>query len=101
MDRSQSKFNIREKFDVLRMFRLLFNSRYRRVRKMQLHLVLFALFIYTIFKEDNAPVICIHGPHLQGCCWGKVLDNYFLIVPAVPGKCGGITLGHLPCWDFL
>ena len=30
-----------------------------------------------------------------------MLDNYFLIVAAVPGKCGGITLGHLPCWDFL
>ena len=30
-----------------------------------------------------------------------MLDNYFLNVPAVPGKCGGITLGHLPCWDFL
>ena len=38
----------------------------RRVRKMQLHLVLFALFIYAIFKEDNSPVICIHGPHLRG-----------------------------------
>ena len=60
------QFYIKEKFDVLRMFRLLFNSRYRRVRKMQLHLVLFASFIYTIFKEDNAPVICIHGPHLRG-----------------------------------
>ena len=56
------QFYIKEKFDVLRMFRLLVSSRYRRVRKMQLHLVLFALFIYTIFKEDNAPVICIHGP---------------------------------------
>ena len=54
-----------EKFDVLRMFRLLVSSRYRCVRKMQLHLVLFALFIYTIFKEDNTPVICIHGPHLR------------------------------------
>ena len=43
------------------MFRLLVSSRYRRVRKMQLHLVLSVLFIYTIFKEDNAPVICIHG----------------------------------------
>ena len=32
---------------------------------------------------------------------GKVLDNYFLIVPAVLGKCWGITLGHLPCWEFL
>ena len=50
---------------MLRMFRLLVSSRYCRVRKMQLHLVLFALFIYTIFKEDNAPVICIHGPHLR------------------------------------
>ena len=29
-------------------------------------LVLFALFVYTIFKEDNTPVICIHGPHLRG-----------------------------------
>ena len=57
------QFNIKDKFDVLR---LLVSSRYRRVRKMQLHLVLSALFIYTIFKEDNAPVICIHGPHLRG-----------------------------------
>ena len=65
----------------------------------------FICFIfYTIFKEDNTPVIFIHGPHLRGYPWnsrGKVLDNYILIVPAVPGKCGGILLGHLPCWDFL
>ena len=58
--------SIQEKFDVLRMFRLLVNSRYRLVRKVQFHLVLFALFIYTIFKEGNTPVICIHGPHLWG-----------------------------------
>ena len=32
------QFYIKEKFDVL-------SSRYRHVRKMQLHLVLFALFI--------------------------------------------------------
>ena len=56
----------KEKFVVLRMFRLLVSSRYRRVGKMQIHLVLFALFIYAIFKEDNAPVICIHCPHLRG-----------------------------------
>ena len=60
------QFYIKEKFDVLRMFRLLVSSRYCRVRKMQLHLVLSVLFIYTIFKEDNAPVICIHGPNLWG-----------------------------------
>ena len=49
---------------MLRIVRLLVSSSYRRVRKMQLHLVLFALFIYTIFKEDNTPIIkfCIHGP---------------------------------------
>ena len=53
------QFYLMEKFDVL-------NLRYRHVRKMQLHLVLFALFIYTIFKEDNTQAICIHGPHLRG-----------------------------------
>ena len=45
------------------------SSRYLHVRKMQLHLVLFALFIYTIFNLIslfNTPVICIHGPHLRG-----------------------------------
>ena len=54
-----NQFCFKEKFDVLRMFRLLVSSRYHRVRKMQLHLVLFALFINTIFKEDNTPVICM------------------------------------------
>ena len=52
------QFNFNEKFDVLSL-------RYRHVRKMQLHLVLLALFVYTRFK-DNTPVICIHGPHLRG-----------------------------------
>ena len=47
------QFYFKEKFDVLRMFRLLVSSRYRRVRKMQLHLVLFALFIYIIFKDTS------------------------------------------------
>ena len=71
--------------------------------KMQLHLVLFALFIHTIFKEVNTPVICIHGPNLLGYPWnsrGKVLDNYFLIVPAVPGKCGGYNIGTLTLLGF-
>ena len=47
-----------EKFDVL-------SSRYRHMRKMQLNLVLFALFICTISQEDNTPVICNHGPNLR------------------------------------
>ena len=79
------------------------SSRYRHVRKMQLHLVLFALFIFTILKEDNTPVICIHGPHLREKLWnsrGKVLDNYFLIVPAVPGKCGGYNIVTLTLMGF-
>ena len=97
------QFYIKEKFDVLRMFRLLVSSRYRRVRKKQLHLVVSVLFIYTIFKEDNEPVICIHGRHLRGKPWisrGKVLDNNFLIVPAVPGKFWGIPFGHYPAGIF-
>ena len=97
------KFYFKEKFDVLRMFRLLVSSRYRRVRKMQLPLVLFALFIYTIFKEDNTPVICIHGPHLRVYTWnsrGKVLDNYFLIVLAVPRKFWGYNIGTLTLLGF-
>ena len=78
------QFYFKEKFDGL-------SSRYRHVRKMQHHLVLFALFIYTQFKEDNTPVICI---------WGKVLDIYFLVVPAVPGKCGGYNIGALTLLGF-
>ena len=53
------QFYFKEKFDVL-------SSRYRHWGKMKLHLVLFALFMYKISKEDNTPVICIHGPHLRG-----------------------------------
>ena len=55
------QFYLKEKFDVLRIFRLLVSSRYRRVRKMQLHLVLFALFIYTILKEDNISTAPTYG----------------------------------------
>ena len=86
------QFYFIEKFDVL-------SSRYRHVRKMQLHLVLFALFIYTISKEVNTPVICIHGPTYVDSR-GKVLENYVLIVPAVPGKCGGYNIGTLTLLGF-
>ena len=60
------QFYFKEKFDVLRIIRLLVSSRYRRVRKMQLRLVLFALFIFQYLNRLNTPVICIHGPHLRG-----------------------------------
>ena len=93
------QFYIKEKFDVLRMFRLLFNSRYRRARKMQLRSVLFALFIQYLKRIMHQSFVSTAPTY--GDSRGKVLDNYFLIVPAVPRKCGGITLGHLPCWDFL
>ena len=56
------QFYFKEKFDVLRMLRLLVSSRYRRVRKMHLHLVLFALLFYTIFKEDNTPILYSRPP---------------------------------------
>ena len=45
------QFYFEEKFDVLRMFRLLVSSRYRRVRKNQIHLVLFVLFILQYLKR--------------------------------------------------
>ena len=88
---------LKEKFDVL-------SSRYRHVRKMQLHLVLFALSIYTIFKEDNTPVICIHGPTYgdsRGIAGVRYWTITFLLSPQCRGSLGVITLGHLPCWDFL
>ena len=63
------------------------------------------LFIHAIFNEDNSPSHLYPRPSHTGIAVEKpgykVLDNYFLIVPAAPGKCGVITLGHLPCWDFL
>ena len=82
---------------MLRMFQLLISSRYRRVRKMQLHLVLFALFIHTIFSH------LYPRPPPTGIPWNsrvKVLDNYFLIVPALPGKCGGYNIGTLTLLGF-
>ena len=60
------QFYFKEKLNVLRMFRLLVSSRYRRVRKMQLHLVLFALFIYTIFKEDIHQSFVSTAPTYKG-----------------------------------
>ena len=98
------QFNIKEKFDVLRMFRLLVNLRYRRVRKMQLHLVLSAFFIYTIFKEDNAPVIWSTAPTYgdsRGLAGERCWTITFWLSQQCRGSVRGITLGHLPCWDFL
>ena len=79
---------------MLRMFRLLVSSRYRLVRKMQLHLVIFAFFIQYLKRiihhsfESSAPTYGdSHG------IAGQLLG--------VSCKCGGITLGLLLCWDFL
>ena len=58
------QFYFKEKFDVLRM--IISQFKIPSCEKMQLNLVLFALFIYTILKENNTPVICIHGPYLRG-----------------------------------
>ena len=98
------QFYFMEKFFVLRIIRLLVSSRYRRMRKMQLHVVLFALFIYTIFKEDNTPVICIHGPTYgdsRGIAGVRCWTITFWLSPQCRGSVGVITLEHLPCWDFL
>ena len=42
------QFYFKEKFNV-------YKFQIPSCEKMQLHLVLFAFFIYTIFKEDNTP----------------------------------------------
>ena len=49
-------------------------------------------FYISILSLNYAPVICNHAPYLRGRGGGddgraKVLCNYFLIVPAVLGKC--------------
>ena len=96
------QFYFKEKFDVLRMFRLSVSSRYRRVRKMQLHLVLSVLFtnvfipyLKRIMHQSFVSTAPTYGDSrgLTGIrCWTCTCTFR---------KCGGITLGHLPCWDFL
>ena len=44
---------------------------------------------------NNAPVICIHGPNVREYPWNSQTNmqgNYFLIVPAVAGKCWGYNI---------
>ena len=91
------QFYFKEKFDVFRKFRLLVSSSFRRVRKMQLDLVLFPLFVFTIFNQSFVSTAPAYGDS-RGI--GKVLENYFLIVPAVPVKCGCYNIGTLPLLGF-
>ena len=84
----------KEKFDVLRIIRLLVSSRYRRMRKMQLHLVLFALFICTISNRIMHQSFVSTAP-----TYGD--SRGIAGVPQCRGSVGVITLGHLACWDFL
>ena len=88
-------FYFKEKFDLL-------SSRYRHGRKMQLHLVLFALFIYTIFKEDQSFVSTAptYGDS-RGIAGVRCWTITFLLSPQCQGSVGVIKLGHFPCWDFL
>ena len=82
------QFYFKEKFDVL-------SSRYRHVKKMHIHLVFFALFIYTIIHQSFVSTAPTYGDSR-----GIVLDKYFLIVPAVPWKCGGYNIGILTLLGF-
>ena len=59
------------------------------------------LYLFIQYLKRIMHQLFVSTAPTYGDSRGKVLDNYFLIVPAVPGKYGGITLGHLPCWDFL
>ena len=92
------QFYFKEKFDVLRIIRLLASSRYRRVRKMQLHWFYLLYLFIQYLKSHLYPL-----PHLRGSPWnsrGMVQDNYLLIVPAVLGKCGGYNIGTLTLLGF-
>ena len=71
---------------------------------MQLHLVLFALFIYTIFKETIYQSFVSTAPTYgdsRGIAGVRCWTITFLLSPQCRGSVGVITLGHLPCWDFL
>ena len=90
------QFNFKEKFDVLRMFRLLVSSRIRRVRKCNsIWFYLLYLFIQYLKRIIHQSFVSTYGDSR-----GKVLDNSFLIVPAVPGKCGGYNIGTLTLLGF-
>ena len=60
------------------------SSRYRHVRKMQLHLVFFALFIQYLKRIIHQSFVSTAPTY--GDSREIVLGNYILIVPAVPGK---------------
>ena len=80
------QFYFKEKFDVLRMFRLLVSSRYRRVRKIWFYLLyLFIQYLKKIIHQSFVSTAPTYGDSR-----GKVLDNYLLLVPAVPGEVWGL-----------
>ena len=75
------------------------SSRYRYVRKMQLQLFyLLYLFIHYLRRIIHQSFVSTAPTYRDSR--GKVLVNYFLIVPAVPGKCGGNYIGTLTPLGF-
>ena len=96
------QFYFKEKFDVLRMLRLLVSSRYRRVRKIHLHLVLFALFFIQYLKRiihqsfvSTAPT-CGDSRGIAGIrCWKLLFD-----CPRSAGEVWGYNIGTLTLLGF-
>ena len=67
--------------------------------------LLYSLIIWScslaFFKYSDAPVICIQGPPPTTYRDGAMVQwKYFLIVPAVPGKCRGYNIGTLTLVRF-
>ena len=91
------QFYFKEKFDVLRMFRLLVSSRYRRVRKCNyIWLYLLYLFIQNLKRTIYQSVVSTAPTYGDS----PGIAGVILIVPAVPGKCGGYNIGTLTLLGF-
>ena len=81
------QFYFKEKFDVLRIIRLLVSSRYRRVRKMQLLLVLLyppqTLFVvgYTVFTLSVRPSVRAPvRPSVTFCFLNNLKSNCWIFI---------------------
>ena len=81
-----------EKFDVL-------SSRYRHVRKMQLHFYLFIQYLKGIIHQSFVSTAPTYGDS-RGIAGVRCWTITFFIVPAVPGKHGGYNIGTLTLLGF-
>ena len=96
-NRSQMfQFYFKEKFDVLRMFRLLV-----RCNSIWFYLLyLFIQYLKRIIHQSFVSTAPTYGDS-RGIAGVRCCTITFRLFPQYRGSVGVITLGHLPCWDFL